>query len=150
NLPAWVPNLNLYKCQRQRGRHCSYIAVAAWRPSSSGRPLEEREPNLKIFGSGITDFGTGKGYSPLDLVMAALPCSRSEAFDWLAERVKKSGVEIDWEKITETSEDPCRPHPGSEEGAEERRSGDAPPPEGEKEEAPKRKGFDLKPYRVKR
>jgi hypothetical protein len=82
NLPEWVPALELYKCRRGRG-HQNYEAVALWRPSTEGNPPEKRKPNLKISTKGIKDFGTGKGYSPLDLIMAARGCSLNEAFDWL-------------------------------------------------------------------
>jgi AAA domain-containing protein/bifunctional DNA primase/polymerase-like protein len=81
NLPDWVPALNLYSCRRGRGFQ-NYEAIAVWR--SSRNPLEERRANLKISSKGIVDFGTGKGYSPLDLVMASRACSLNEAFDWLS------------------------------------------------------------------
>jgi hypothetical protein len=80
NLPEWVPALQLYSCRRGRGFQ-NYEAIAIWRPSQN--PLEERRANLKISSKGIVDFGTGKGYSPLDLVMASRACSLNEAFDWL-------------------------------------------------------------------
>jgi hypothetical protein len=80
NLPEWVPALNLYNCRRGRGFQ-NYEAIAIWR--SSQNPLEERRTNLKISSKGIVDFGTGKGYSPLDLVMASRACTLNEAFDWL-------------------------------------------------------------------
>src|SRR5262245_20657996 len=80
NLPEWVPALNLYNCRRGRGFQ-NYEAVAIWR--SSQNPLEERRTNLRISSKGIVDFGTGKGYSPLDLVMASRACTLNEAFDWL-------------------------------------------------------------------
>jgi len=83
NLPEWIDKLGLPKLRRGRG-YVNYEAVAFWRPSSTGRPLDQRNPNLKISPKrGIIDFGTGKGYSPLDLVMAARGCSLNEAFDWL-------------------------------------------------------------------
>jgi hypothetical protein len=41
NLAAWVPDLSLYGCRRRVGRTASYEAVATWRPSSTGRPLED-------------------------------------------------------------------------------------------------------------
>jgi AAA domain-containing protein/bifunctional DNA primase/polymerase-like protein len=88
NLPEWVPALGLYKCRRGRG-YPNYEAVALWRPSTSGRPAEQREPNLKISKRGIKDFGTGKGYSSLDLVMAARGCSLDEAFDWLNDQLSE-------------------------------------------------------------
>jgi hypothetical protein len=65
-----VPQLNIYKLRR-RGQTPSYEGVAQWRQSTTGRPLEERALNLKISGVGIKDFGDGRGYSPLDLVVAA-------------------------------------------------------------------------------
>src|SRR5262249_53515606 len=72
NLAAWVPDLNLYRCRRRSGRTASYEAVATWRASSTGRPNEQRDLNLKISGQhGIKDFGDDRTYSPLDLVMAA-------------------------------------------------------------------------------
>ena len=81
NLPEWVPALNLHNCRRGRG-YQNYEAVATWRPSQN--PLDERRSNLKISATkGIYDFGVGKGYSPIDLVMAARNCSLNEAFDWL-------------------------------------------------------------------
>jgi hypothetical protein len=41
-----------------------------------------------------------KGYSALNLVMAARSCSLSEAYDWLSERVKpEADVEVDFEKV---------------------------------------------------
>ena len=84
NLPDWVPALNLYSCHRGRGFQ-NYEAIAIWRRSQN--PLEERRANLKISSKGIVDFGTGKGYSPLDLVMASRACSLNEAFDWLTSQL---------------------------------------------------------------
>jgi hypothetical protein len=92
NLHAWVPDLELPKCRYEGSR---YVAVAWWRPSSRGRPLEKRSPNLSISSDhGIVDFGDSgkskggfKSYSPIDLVMVARRCSLDEAFAWLGERV---------------------------------------------------------------
>jgi AAA domain/Bifunctional DNA primase/polymerase, N-terminal len=108
DFAKWVPDLNLYGCRRLRGRYPTYEAVATWRPSNTGRPLEKRKRNLSISGKGISDFGTGRGYSPLDLVMAARECTLSEALDWLSERLKPKGSEIDFDKIIQG------PWPGSE------------------------------------
>jgi bifunctional DNA primase/polymerase-like protein len=77
NLPEWVPALELYKCHRGRG-YVNYEAVALWRSSTEGNPPEKRKPNLKISTKGIKDFGTGKGYSPLDLIMAARAAAAQE------------------------------------------------------------------------
>ena len=69
-LDAWVDAMKLYNCIRKHDG--SYAAVATWRPSSGGRPTEQRKRNLGINPKGIKDFGTGQSYSPIDLVMAAL------------------------------------------------------------------------------
>lgn len=77
SLDAWVPRLGLYKLRPRRG---GYVAVATWRPSHSGRPLEQRNPNLKIMSNGIRDFHDDRTYTPLDLVMAACGCDIDTAF----------------------------------------------------------------------
>lgn len=89
NLDAWVPGLNLYKC-RKVGQ--AYKAVADWRPSSSGRPLAKRATNLAIRHDGIKDCGELKGYTPLDLVMAACEADLETAFRWLQDRVAPGRV----------------------------------------------------------
>jgi hypothetical protein len=83
-LPAWVPALGLYKC---RPVNSGFEAVTTWRPSSTGRPIGHRGAKLKIHPTGIYDFGVSKGYSAIDLVMAALGLSASEAFSWLDEKL---------------------------------------------------------------
>lgn len=85
NLSAWVPDLDgLHNLQQKAA---GYMAVAAFRPSSSGRPLSQRKQNLSITVHGIKDFGTDTGYSPLDLVMAAQGMGFDAAFRWLQDRV---------------------------------------------------------------
>lgn len=84
DLGAWVPALNLYKCRQVGGK---YKAVAHWRPSSSGRPQSKRATNLAISSDGIKDCGDGRGYTPIDLVMAACGADLESAFRWLQERV---------------------------------------------------------------
>jgi Bifunctional DNA primase/polymerase, N-terminal/Protein of unknown function (DUF3987) len=84
NLVAWVPALPLYRLRAARG---GYEAVPIWRPSSTGRSDDARDPNLKIHPRGIRDFGTDVGYTPLDLVMRALGCDLDRAFGFLAERL---------------------------------------------------------------
>lgn len=85
DLACWVPDLDgLDNLQRKVS---GYMAVAAFRPSSSGRPLSQRKQNLSITGQGIKDFGTDTGYSPLDLVMAANGMGFDAAFGWLQDRV---------------------------------------------------------------
>ncbi|WP_198293024.1 bifunctional DNA primase/polymerase [Methylobacterium sp. WSM2598] len=85
DLGAWVPQLGLYKLRRMLG---GYRAVATWRPSHRGRPLEQRSTNLKIHPEGIRDFHDGdRAYTPLDLVMAARGLALDEAFEWLGRHV---------------------------------------------------------------
>jgi hypothetical protein len=81
-LDGWVPQLGLYKCRRTAS---GFEAVAHWRASGRGRPLEQREPNLKISHKGIKDFGVNRGYSPLDLVMAARRCDLATAYCFLVD-----------------------------------------------------------------
>src|SRR5262249_21178739 len=99
NLDAWVADLGIHKCRSQRGRHRSYVGVAQWRESTSGKKLEDRDANLKICTSGIKDFGDDRGYSPIDLVMAAKGAGFAEAVSWLDERLgwSSGGPEIDVE-----------------------------------------------------
>jgi hypothetical protein len=84
NLDAWVPALQLHGCRQVAGK---YKAVAHWRASSSGRPLAQRATNLAISADGIKDCGENKGYTPLDLVMAACGADLDTAFTWLQDRV---------------------------------------------------------------
>jgi hypothetical protein len=107
-LKITVHRLNIYKLRRRVGRFANYEGVAQWRDSTTGRKLEERALNLKISGMGIRDFGDGRGYSALDLVMAARGTELAEAFCWLEEKLlpPKPEIEVDWEKIAETHNAP--------------------------------------------
>lgn len=94
NLEAWVPALKLYGCERHNG---GFRAVAHWRASGSGRPLHKRNPNLSILPEGIRDFGLdGKGYTPLDVVMAATDADLDMAFKWLQDRVDARAAWSAW------------------------------------------------------
>jgi hypothetical protein len=84
NLHAWVPALHLY---RGRSKPGGFEAVAHWRSSSTGRPLEMRKRNLSIVRKGIEDFGTGEKLTAVDLIMKARNCDKSAALDWLLERL---------------------------------------------------------------
>lgn len=88
NLDNWVPALQLPKARRLQGR---WVAVADWRPSSTGRPVAQRSPNLSFHKTGIADHGDGnKPYTPLNVVMAALNIGQSDigtAAKWLGERL---------------------------------------------------------------
>lgn len=85
NLDAWVPALQLFGCWRTGDG--KYKAVSHWRPSSTGRPLAKRATNLAISHDGIKDCGEQKGYTPLDLVMAACGADLDTAFRWLQDHV---------------------------------------------------------------
>jgi hypothetical protein len=94
NLDKWIPQLNLYNCKRERDG--SYKAVAVWRQSSTGQPIEKRKRNLSISHRGIMDFGGGpQGYSSIDLVMAAQRCDFDSAYDWLEKLVDPSDIVIE-------------------------------------------------------
>ena len=100
DLAAWVPELGLYGLKRMSGPHASYRSVASFRPSTTGKPTRERELNLGISGrSGIKDFGTGIGYTPINLVMTVRKLDRAQAIAWLDERLNKDGPEIDYETL---------------------------------------------------
>lgn len=88
NLDAWVPKLGLQRLMRVQG---GYRSVAEWRPSYSGKPLGKRERHVSIKPNGIVDFGDGeKGYTPINLVMAALDMPDTQldkAVRWLGEAI---------------------------------------------------------------
>jgi hypothetical protein len=91
NLDCWVPGLGLYKHRRKPG---GYEAVATWRPSCSGRPREKRKRNLSIVSEGIRDFGEGRTYSPVDLVMAARELDKLAALNWLLSKLPQEPLII--------------------------------------------------------
>jgi AAA domain/Bifunctional DNA primase/polymerase, N-terminal len=105
-LVEWVPALGLYNCKRGRG-HPNYVAVATWRPSGRGRPLETRGLNLKINSKGIKDHGDGRTYSAIDLVMAARECDLTDAVSWLNEKLGLSIPDIEVETLLKGE------HPGA-------------------------------------
>lgn len=83
-LDAWVPELGLPKLERTS---MGYKGVAFWRPSSTGRHIAERKPNLSITWRGAKDHGTGATYSAIDLAMEAFGLDQDDAFAWIAGRV---------------------------------------------------------------
>ncbi|WP_158672272.1 bifunctional DNA primase/polymerase [Bradyrhizobium guangdongense] len=84
NLAAWVPHLGLQRCHRAGS---GFKAVAEWRSSGTGRPLQVRALNLSFKPDGIRDFGDARGYTPVDVVMEARRLSAPEALEWLALRL---------------------------------------------------------------
>ena len=108
DLDAWVPELDLYKCQKARN---GYEAVATWRPSSTGQPDEKRKRNLSIQPNGIEDFGAAQKYSPIDLVMCAKGLTFNAAYNWLRAYItppNDTGVVLAYDPsaITEAPHDP--------------------------------------------
>lgn len=85
NLDAWVPALDLYGLRSTR--RGGYEAVATWRPSGSGQPLEKRKLNLQMHPDGIRDFGADVAYTALDLICAANNWTLDDAFAWLREKL---------------------------------------------------------------
>jgi AAA domain/Bifunctional DNA primase/polymerase, N-terminal len=127
NLQRWVPELGLERWRRKNGRYLAYEAVATWRPSTQGRSTEQRAYNLSITSkSGITDFGDGRSYTPLDLVMAARTLNLSDAFVWLDDKLGWStgGPEIVIPGPWEGSDKNARP--------EERQEAEEPPGDGQR------------------
>jgi hypothetical protein len=101
DFASWVPALGLPKTRRL-GNY-QWEAVPNWRQSSRGAMDDSRrDPNLSFKSkAGIMDFGASKGYSPIDVVMAARKCSAGDALDWLKEQlgVDEPDVEVDDEAI---------------------------------------------------
>lgn len=85
HLDAWVPKLGLPKTHRQSDG--SWRAVPHWRPSSTGRPDNKRALNLSFDPRGIRDFGDGKTYTPLNVVLCACDLGNDldTAAKWLGE-----------------------------------------------------------------
>ncbi len=95
NLDRWVPDLGMLKCERTHTD--AYKAVAHWRPSSTGRLLSDRSPNLSIIPVyGAKDFGTGDSYTAIDLVMHALDISLDDAVKFLTSRL---GIGTGWFEV---------------------------------------------------
>ena len=111
NLDAWVPRLGLPRVKRV----CNgYRAVAWWRPSHRGRPLEQRGLNLKIHSKGIRDFHHGRSYTAIDLTMEALDCDRETAFarlsDWLGRTAAPDFIQFDRKAESVAMHYTARPH----------------------------------------
>lgn len=90
NLPAWVEALELFGLRSSR--RGGYEAVATWRESNTGRPLDKRKRNLQLHPTGIKDFGDDGGLTALDVVQRARGCDLDEAFAWLSGRLGRGLV----------------------------------------------------------
>ncbi|NBS35062.1 MAG: DUF3987 domain-containing protein [Methylocystaceae bacterium] len=105
NLDAWVPALDLYNCKREpSGKYC---AVATWRNSSTGRPLEQRARHLSIHPDGAVDFGSNETFSAIDLVIkSGVASDHDKAYCWLSDRLEpKSAVVIKLRPVQDNIED---------------------------------------------
>jgi hypothetical protein len=76
DFSTWVPEL--FPMAKARGDG-SYRVTAHWRNCEN--------PNVSIHPDGITDWGEGRSFTPLDLVMAAAGGDFDAATNWLKERV---------------------------------------------------------------
>ena len=96
HLERWVPRSALFKCRpgARRLRGGGDLAAVVDRA-----PDKVRKLNLKIVPAGIRDFGdggvgNGRGYTPLDLVMAAHDCDLDTAFKFLSDHTGWAGERI--------------------------------------------------------
>lgn len=87
NLDSWVPALFAPDdLKRNRG---SFRARACW------RGVENH--NVGIHPDGITDWGGGRSYTPIDLVMAVMQTNLFEAaYDWLVKQTGYQPSEDEW------------------------------------------------------
>lgn len=91
-LDEWFPDLDLPGTRRARG---GWEALAVWRASSTGRPVEMRKRNLSASSTGIRDWGASgadAGLTAIDVVQRALDLTASEALIWLQDKL---GIEDD-------------------------------------------------------
>jgi hypothetical protein len=100
NLPKWIMQSGVARIQRMRGYN-SWAGVPHWRPSTRGKPLEQRKLTLEIKSGKIKDRTTGKTYTPLDLIMAARDLSLPDAYDFLYAILHPddAGPEIDYDAL---------------------------------------------------
>jgi hypothetical protein len=95
---AWVPEL--FPMAKARGDG-SYRVTAHWRNCEN--------PNVSIHPDGITDWGEGRSFTPLDLVMAAAGGDFDAATNWLKERVGMPNVQpivLQMKPKSQTQEEP--------------------------------------------
>ena len=136
-LEDWVPDLGLYGLKRPSGRYASYRAVCSFRPSLSGKEMNDRNQHLSIRRGGIRDFGENKGYSPIQLAMVCLSLPFGEAVDWLRERVLPKGPDVDYDTIVNNAEQ----RPKEDDRTGDKAGDDTPGPK------PRKLRFKLTPYR---
>lgn len=88
SLDSWVPQLFGPEAKRQRDG--TYRARAFWRGVDNF--------NVGITPDGIMDWGASQGYTPIDLVMAAINTNYFEpAYEWLVEKTGYNPDEDEWE-----------------------------------------------------
>ncbi|WP_065091485.1 bifunctional DNA primase/polymerase [Rhizobium leucaenae] len=87
NLDSWVPQL--FGTDAKRSRDGTYRARAFWRGVDN--------QNVGIHPDGITDWGAGRSYTPIDLVMAAHGTGYFEpAYEWLVKQTGYAPAEDEW------------------------------------------------------
>jgi len=101
-LDRWWPALSLPRTRRLGDL---WLAVPSGRPSSSGRPTDQRNPNLKAHPTGIVDWGSGERHTPIDVVMLARDSGLEAATEWLEQFIKpEPRAEIDLDAIAAAAE----------------------------------------------
>lgn len=101
-LDEWVPDLGLPRLRKSGG---GYRAVAAYRPSGSGKSMDKRSLHLSIHHNGIKDWGDNdRAYTPIDLVMVMRLCSFGDAFEWLRDKLGMRPPKVNVEALKRSQE----------------------------------------------
>lgn len=85
NLSAWFPALD--GLRRATPTFDGWKAVPAYRPSGTGRDIDERGQNLSATSAGIRDWGSGEGHTAIDLVRLSQRVDGYDAATWLRQRL---------------------------------------------------------------
>ena len=102
DFSTWVPEL--FPMAKARGDG-SFRVTAHWRNCEN--------PNVSIHPDGITDWGEGRSFTPLDLVVSAAGSDFETATNWLKERVGMPNVQpivLQMKPRAQTQEEP-QPQP---------------------------------------
>jgi len=93
DLSAWVPALGLPRLKRTQA---GFAAVAGFRPSRRAGLRDAKRPRALTIGHrGIRDNAEGRGYTPIDLVVACLGLAPTAAKDWLADALGGAAIAIE-------------------------------------------------------
>lgn len=93
DLSAWVPALGLPRLKRTQA---GFAAVAGFRPSRRAGLRDAKRPRALTIGHrGIRDNAEGRGYTPIDLVVACLGVTSTAAKDWLTDALGGAAIAIE-------------------------------------------------------